>query len=81
MLYPVTITDTCSRTILLQAKTPSEALERAEELNMAGEVDVGYEFYIGSSYDIEEDYEPCGEAEMTGVFRGVPWEYGTNTKC
>lgn len=76
-LYPVIITDTCSRTILLQAGNPLEALEKAAELNMSGEIDVGYEFYIGSSYDIDEDYEACdGDAEMTDVFKGVPWEYG-----
>lgn len=76
-LYPVIITDTCSRTILLQAGSPSEALDRAAELNMSGEVDVGYEFYVGSSYDIDEDYEEYdGDAEMTDVFKGVPWEYG-----
>lgn len=68
-LYPVVVTDTCSRIVLLEAENADAAMAKAAALNESGEIDVGYEFYIGSDYSIDEDFEVLDrDTESTDVF-------------
>ena len=65
-LYPVVVTDTCSRIVLLEAENADAAMAKAATLNESGEIDVGYEFYIGSDYSIDEVLDR--DTESTDVF-------------
>lgn len=53
VVYPIMVTDTCCRTIYVKAGSLDAALDCAKRMNESGEVDVGYEYYIDSSYELD----------------------------